>query len=188
MRFGARSTPGPTTIADLEALRDEEHRYDLVRGWLVREPLGGGEHGEIAAELAGFVGAHVSEMRQGRVFAAETGFILAQDPPTVRGPDLAFVAHGRLPAGRLPEGYVPLAPDLAAEVASPSNCWTDIAAKVRDYLDAGTKLVWIVDPPVLAVTVHRPGRSPAVLGKHDFLSGEDVLPGFLVRVSSLFRT
>jgi Uma2 family endonuclease len=185
--YRVRSTPGPTTIADLEQLTDE-YRYDLVRGWLVREPLAGGEHGDIAMELAGALWTHVKRNRLGRVFAAETGFILAEDPPTVRGPDVAFVATERLPPGRWPKGYVRLAPDLAAEVVSPANRWTDVAAKVRDYFEAGTRLVWIVDPPRSAVTVHRPGRSPEVLGEDDFLSGDEIVPGFQVKVSDLFRS
>src|SRR5687767_13496998 len=100
--YRARSTPGPTTIAHLKQLPDDGYRYDLVRGWLVREPPPGGEHGEIAAELIRALGNHVKAHRVGRVFTCDTGFVLAEDPPTVRGPDVAFVAAGRLPPGRAP--------------------------------------------------------------------------------------
>lgn len=185
--YRVRSTPGPTTIADLERLPDDDYKYDLVRGWLVREPPAGGDHGEIAMEIAGALWKHVKETAQGRVFPPETGFVLAADPPTVRGPDVAFVAAGRLPPGRAPTGFIRLAPDLAVEVVSPSNRWTDVAAKVRDYLEAGTRLVWVVDPPRSTITIHRPDGSSGVVGEDDFLVGEDVVPGFQVSVRSLFR-
>lgn len=185
--YRVRSTPGPTTIADLERLPDDDYKYDLVRGWLVREPPAGGRHGEINSELIIALGNHLRRTGQGRVFSPETGFVLVEDPPTVRGPDVAYVAESRLPAGQAPAGFLRLAPDLAVEVVSPSNRWTDIAAKVRDYLDAGTRLVWIVDPPRRTVTVHRRDGSADVRGEDDALDGEDVLPGFQLMVRSLFR-
>ena len=112
--------------------------------------------------------------------------MLVELPGTVRAPDVSFVAKDRLPAGPPPEGYVPIAHDLAVEVVSPSNRWTEVAAKVRDYLDAGTSLVWIVDPPARTVTVHWAGAAWIVRGEDDALDAEDVVPGFRIRVGSLF--
>lgn len=178
--------PGPTTIEELARLPDDGYRYDLVRGWLVREPPPGARHGELSLELARVLANHVKAARLGRVFAAETGFRLAELPPTVRAPDVSFVARSRMPEGPAPAGYVPFAPDLAVEVVSPSNRWTEVAAKVRDYLEAGTRLVWIVDPPARTVTVHRPSSAWMVRGEDDALDGEDVVPGFRMRVGSLF--
>jgi Uma2 family endonuclease len=185
--YRAADRAGPMTIEELEQLPDDEYCYELVNGWLVREPPPGGAHGYIAGEILLALGSHVKRAGLGWTFAAETGFILvAEKPQTVRAPDASFVAKERLPRGPAPKGHVPLAPDLAVEVVSPTNRWTEVAAKVRDYLDAGTRLVWIVDPPLRTVTVHRPGGAWIVRGEDDALDGEDVVPGFRVRVGDLF--
>jgi Uma2 family endonuclease len=175
------------TLEEFERWPDDGNRYDLVRGGVVKEPPAGGWHGEIGLELARVVANFVRENRLGRVFMAETGFVLSEDPPTVRGPDLAFVATGRLPAGPSPAGFPRLAPDLAVEIVSPSNTWADVAAKIRDYLEAGTRLVWIVDPRSRTVTAHTPGAPPLVLGADEDLSGGAVLPGFRIRIRDLFQ-
>lgn len=184
--YRVRSTPGPSTIEDLERLPDDGYRYELVRGWLVREPLPGANHGEISARLVAEIAGHVMARRLGRVFSNDSGFVLSEDPQTVRGPDVAFVAEGRLPPGPAPRSYLRFAPDLAVEVVSPSNRWSDVAAKVRDFLDAGARLVWVVDPPRSTVTVHRAGATPQVLADDAFLDGEDVLPGFRLQVGEIF--
>lgn len=99
---------------------------------------------------------------------------------------MAFVAKGRLPQGPAPQGFPRLAPDLAVEIVSPSNTWADVAAKIRDYLEAGTRLVWIVDPRSRTVTVQASGAAPQVLSADEELEGRDVLPGFTIRVGQLF--
>lgn len=162
--------------------RPDHDRYELVAGALrVSEPPGG-IHGQLAARLChrltGFVEAH----RLG-VVLVESGFILHRGPDTVRGPDLSFVASGRLPA--VPASFVPLAPDLAVEIRSPDDRPAAVAEKVADYLDAGTRLVWVVDPAVRQVTVFRPDGSTTGLGDSDWLDGEAVLPGFRCRISDV---
>ena len=182
-----RDVGGTLTIEEFERLPDDGYRHDLVRGWLTREPPAGGWHGEIGSEIGRLVANHVREHRLGRVFTAETGFVLTEDPPTVRGPDLAFVARGRLPPGPAPAGFLRLAPDLAVEIVSPSNTWTEMAAKVRDYLEAGVRLVWIVDPRSRTVTVHELGATPVITRPEAELTGGDVLPGFSTPVGGLFE-
>jgi Uma2 family endonuclease len=185
--YNAASSDRPLTLEEFEALPEPDgYRLDLVRGRIVREPAPGGQHGMIAAELGRLVGNFVRRRRLGFVFAAETGFVLSENPPTARGPDLAFVAEGRFEDGVIPASMPRLAPDLAVEVVSPSNTWSDVAAKVRDYLEAGTRLVWIVDPRSRTVTVHRGGEPPQVVGGGDPLDGADVLPGFRLKVERLF--
>jgi Uma2 family endonuclease len=82
----------------------------------------------------------------------------------------------------------PGAPDLAVEVLSPSNRWRDVREKVADLLAAGTRLVWVIDPPRRKVTVYRALLAPHVLGPTDILDGEDVVPGFSLPVSALFSS
>ncbi len=105
----------------------------------------------------------------------------------MRGPDVAFVSRERLPERAYEEpGFWHLAPDLAVEVISPSNTAAEIHEKVREYLDAGTSLVWVVDPRTRTVAVHRSPGETTVLREGDDVDGGDVLPAFSAAVSELF--
>ncbi len=174
------------TVDEFEQLPDDEWRTELVRGRLVREPPAGMNHGELAIEVAfrmmGFVRTH----DLGKVYAAETGFVLFEDPPTVRAPDVAFVAKSRLPSPEESIRFGRMAPDLAVEVVSPSNTASEILDKVADYLEAGTRLVWVVEPRRLCVTEYRSRTEIRLLQGGDALDGYDVLPGFSVPVAELF--
>jgi Uma2 family endonuclease len=123
----------------------------------------------------------------GVVFAAETGFKLASDPDTVRGVDIAFVSKARLEAVGEVEGYWPEAPDLAVEVISPSDTYTGVEEKVTEYLQAGAKAVWVVNPRRRTITVYRSLNEITILTEQDTLDGGEVVPGFRCRVSEVFR-
>ena len=154
-----------------------DKRVELVRGVLVvREPTGF-RHGAVSAALTGLLREHVMAHRLGLVVAAETGFQLASDPDTVRAPDVAFVRRERLPEPE-PVGYAPLAPDLVVEVLSPGDRPGETLAKVADWLNAGTRLVWVVDPTRRQVHVYRQDGSEALVTEGGALDGEDVVPGF----------
>lgn len=86
---------------------------------------------------------------------AVTGFIFQRDLDVVRAPDAAFVASDRIPKTGVPVGYWPFAPDLAVEVVSPSDRLADVHAEIVDYLAAGTRLVWRVEPEIRMVHVYR---------------------------------
>jgi Uma2 family endonuclease len=172
------------TIEEFERLPDEASRMELVRGHVVREPPAGFEHGGIAAQVASCLHTFVRRHGLGKVLGAETGFVLFDDPPTVRAPDVAFVARDRLPAD--PRGFPRLAPDLAVEIVSPSNTLSEIQDKVFDYLDAGTRLVWVVEPRGRTVTVYRSREEIGILTPSQEIDGGEVLPGFRVEVSELF--
>ena len=120
------------------------------------------------------------------VLAGDPGFILHRAPDTVRGPDVAFITRQRYASLDDPTKAIPGAPDLAVEVASPSNSLPDIHAKVADYLAAGTRLVWILDPAAETVTTYRKLLEPTTLAANQDLTAEDILPGFSVPVSELF--
>jgi Uma2 family endonuclease len=175
---------GPLTIEEFERLPDEASRMELVRGHVVREPPAGFEHGALAVRIASSLDTFVRRHGLGKVLGAETGFVLFDDPPTVRAPDVAFVARERLPADR--RGYARLAPDLAVEIVSPSNTHSEIQDKVFDYLDAGTRLVWVVEPRGRTVTVYRSRDAIRILTSDQEIGGGDVLPGFRIPVSEFF--
>src|SRR5438093_12551333 len=157
---------------------------ELVRGQLiVREPPGT-HHGAIAANLAYYLSDFVRRHGSGAIFAQDTGFKIASDPDSVRAPDVAFVARERTGLIRS-RGYAELAPDLLAEILSPDDRPAEVLAKVADWLAAGTKLVWVIDPERSEVRVYRQDGSLSVLREGDSLDGEDVLPGFTCPLSDV---
>lgn len=170
-----------------------DKRVELVRGRLiVREPAGM-RHGEFAARVVVAFSDCLSRDRasrgaavtRGRVLTCDSGFTLARNPDTVRGPDVAYVSRERW-AGPLPEGYGEFAPDLAVEIRSPSDRTGAVLAKVGDWLDSGAYLVWVVDPMRQHVTVYGADGSQAMLGLGDVLDGGLVLPGFSLSIAELF--
>jgi Uma2 family endonuclease len=174
------------TADQLLELRDDGRRHELVAGFVVSEPPASFRHGDIAAEAFRRLIEFVRRNGLGRVVSSETGFLLARDPDTVRAPDVAFVSRSTIDrAGRF-QGYFPGAPDLAVEVLSPSERPADVHAKTGDYLAAGARLVWVIDPSRRQVRVHRSLLRPSILDETVMLEGDDVLPGFRVRVARLF--
>jgi Uma2 family endonuclease len=157
---------------------------ELIRGRLVvREPPGT-YHGIVAMKLGYVVGEFVYKNQLGFLCGQDTGFKISSNPDTVRAPDLAFVAKARADAiGR--RGYAAIAPDLAAEVMSPDDRPGEVLAKVGDWLDAGVRLVWVIDPARAEAHVHRPDGSLQVVTRDGLLDGEDVLPGFTYRLSEV---
>ncbi len=99
---------------------------------------------------------------------------------------MAFVAAGRLPSP-LPKGFFPGPPDLAVEVVSPDDRDSQVLAKVRNWLDAGCGVVWLVDPRRQTVRVFQGPGEDKVLRLSDTLSGEPLLPGFFLAVAEIFK-
>jgi Uma2 family endonuclease len=173
------------TAYDLFFMPDDGNRHELVKGELRTMPPAGGLHGSISSRLDHRLRTHAEAHGLGEVFGAETGFYLARNPDVVRAPDVAFVAAGRFPGGRLPVGFPELAPDLVAEVVSTQST-QDVKEKVQEWLEAGVRLVWALHASSRTVRAYRPGIEFCVLSADDELDGEDVLPGFRCRVGDLF--
>jgi Uma2 family endonuclease len=176
----------PMTADELLALpSDGFHRYELVKGrLLVREPAGF-YHGRVASMINYLLSAQVVPRRLGVLVTADPGFHIEHGPDTVRSPDVAFVRADRVPA-ESPLGFYVGAPDLAVEVLSPGNWRKDLREKIPQWLDAGTRLVWVVDTQKRTVTVHAPGAEPVLLRAGDVLTGGDVVPGFSHDVAECF--
>jgi Uma2 family endonuclease len=136
----------------------------------------------LSAPLHQFVQAR----KLGIVVAAETGFIISRDPDTVRAPDAAFVRQERIPASGAPRKFWVGPPDLAVETMSPSDTVYEVDEKVREWLTAGSQLVWVLNPRQKTVTVYRPDNTAQILGTGDTLDGGDVVPGFQIAVAALF--
>jgi Uma2 family endonuclease len=161
-------------------------RQELIRGEVVTMSLAGGEHGEIALEIGSLFRNHVKPLKLGKVYAAETGFIVEHDPDTVRGADVAFVSNERLALITNRKKHIPFGPDMAVEVRSPNDRDDEVEEKVQMWLAAGSVLVWIVDPESRTVVVHRPGTEPVTLREDQEIDAGDVIPGFRCRVADFF--
>lgn len=146
----------------------------------------GNVHGRVAMSFAWRLAQYVNENRLGTVYAAETGFKLATDPDTVRAPDVAFVSRARVEAIGEIAGFWPGAPDLAVEVISPGDGYADVEEKVFDWLDAGTKVVVVINPRQRSATVYKSQTDIVALAEGDVLDGGDVVPGFELAIREIF--
>jgi Uma2 family endonuclease len=180
------STVTLVTAEQLLYMPDDGFRYELIAGEIRKMSPAGWKHGLIAGRLHVTLGAYVERHKLGSLFEGETGFLLASDPDTVRAPDVAFICRERLSAERPTEAFWPGAPDLAVEVVSPGDTVYEVDDKVKSWLDAGAKMVWVVNPKLQNVTVYRSSGRATVLGASDELSGEDVVDGFRCVVGDLF--
>jgi Uma2 family endonuclease len=173
------------TAEEFARLPDNGHRYELVEGRIIEMPPPDIRHGVLADRMGAILVGFVERYGLGIVMT-ESGFKLAANPDTVRGPDLSFVRGERIPASGIPEGYWPGAPDLVVEIRSPRNRYTEIRRKVDNYLGLGTSLVWVVDPKKRHVVQHVCGEAARTLAAGDRLDGGEVLPGFQCEVAALF--
>jgi Uma2 family endonuclease len=171
------------TIDDLSATTLPAN-WELVKGEIIEVTPSSGRSARIGGRIYALFLRDGEDRGLGWASPAETGFMLFGDRQTVRSPDAAFVLRYRLAAE--PAEFVPLAPDLAVEVLSPSDRMADALAKVAIYLDAGVRLAWLVDPPTQTVTVFHPSEPPTKLGVGDTLDGGDVLPDFRLPVAEIF--
>jgi Uma2 family endonuclease len=174
------------TADELLHMPDDGYRYELVKGELLRMAPAGSEHGVTIMNIGIPLGQFVKTHALGVVFGAETGFKIYSDPDTVRAPDLALVSHARVPESGLPKGYWPGAPDMAVEVISPGDTYTEVEDKVQEWLDAGTRMVVVANPRNRTLKVNRSRAEVILLMENEELDGGDVVPGFRVKVSELF--
>jgi Uma2 family endonuclease len=174
------------TADELLHMPDDGFRYELVRGELRRMTPAGNVHGRVAMNFGIALGGYVKSHDLGTVYAAETGFRLSSDPDTVRAPDVALVSRARVEAVGEIEGFWPEAPDLAVEVVSPGDSYSDVEEKVFDWLGAGTKMVVVINPRHRSATVYKSQSDITVLAEADVLAGEDVMPGFELAVREIF--
>lgn len=174
------------TAEELLCMPDDGMRHELVQGELRTMPPGGWGQGKQSSRLDRSLGNYVEAHGLGEVATNEPGFLLTRDPDTVRSPDVAFVRAERLLEADPERGYYPGVPDLAVEVISPNDLYTDVDEKVAEWLEHGTRLVFVVNPRRRTVAVHRPGRDVRMLNVNDALDGEDVVPGWTLPVREIF--
>jgi len=174
------------TAEELFRMPDDGMRHELIRGELRTMTHPGYEHGRVAAEIGGLLRSHARRTGSGVTVAAETGFVLARNPDTVRAPDAAFIAKDRAETIGRTQKYWPEAPVLAVEVISPNDTHREVRDKALEWLAAGSKMVLVLDPPKRTATVYRGQGDAHVYGAEDTLDLRDAVPGFSVAVAELF--
>lgn len=178
------------TADSLSALPEDDWAYELVEGRLVRMPPPSTEHGKLEVRLAVALYNASSASDLGTVYGGDAGFDLTlpgEAGPTILGADVAFVRAERLAALTVPSTYIPGAPDLVVEIASPSQFRPELGAKAWLWLRRGASLVWVVWPQRQELDVWTPGQEmPRILRLGDAVEGGDVLPGFTLSLADLF--
>ncbi|MBI4582899.1 MAG: Uma2 family endonuclease [Planctomycetes bacterium] len=162
-------------------------RCELIRGEIIDMTPVGGEHGSIQINLAIHVGGHIKSQDLGAVSGGETGYKLESDPDTIRAPDLGFVVKARLPEGGVPKKFWPFQPDLAIEIVSPSDSYEDVELKVREWMQAGTREVWVVNPRLKEIKIHRPNQPAKVFRSGEILQSHELLPGLSLKIGDVFN-
>ena len=180
------STVQPMTAADLLKMPADGSRYELIKGELRKMSPAGHEHGTVAMRFGWRLAQLVEAAGLGVVSAAETGFLIASDPDTVRAPDVAFVSRTKLEQAGKVEGFWPGAPDLAVEVISPGDTYTDVEEKAMSWLEAGALLVLVLNPRKRTATVYRSLAEIVILDEHATLDIGDIVPGFKVAIKDIF--
>jgi Uma2 family endonuclease len=175
------------TAEEFFALPDPKDgsKQELVKGRVVTMPGPGVEHGEVQGQVYFLLKTYLNQNKLGRVMV-ESATVLERKPDTVRGPDVSYYSKERLPLDKRVVGYHDEVPDLCVEVVSPSNSLKQLKAKAKEYLFAGVRLVWIIDPEDRTATVITEPLESRTLEADATLDGGDVLPGFSCKVSDLF--
>jgi Uma2 family endonuclease len=174
------------TAEEFGALDLGDARSELIEGVIHTMPPTFEDHGKITMRLSILLGHYVLTRRLGDTYVAETGFLLARNPDTVRAPDIAFIQRDWLPSPQPKPRWVPVIPDLVVEVASSGDRPAEIRRKAAMWMDVGVRLVWVVLPGERVVEIYRAGAAVTRLSDTDMLDGADVVPGFSTSVAAIF--
>ncbi len=171
------------TPEDFLAIPDGNN-YELVDGHLVERGMGTWASA-VEGTLFYLLYQHKVDKQSGLVFGSGASYQCFPGN-RVRKPDVSFILSGRLPDDRVPVGHIPIAPDLAVEVVSPTDIQYDVDRKVDEYLEAGVGLVWVVNPDTRVIIIYRADGSISGVRESGELDGEAAVPGFRCRVADLF--
>lgn len=156
--------------------------YEYVNGKLEKKSMPNAKHSGIAGRLTGELFIYLKKHKIGRVYP-EAHFQIGADK---RVPDVAFVSAERIPSDGEPQKFWSFAPDLAIEIVSPTDFYQDVLDKIDEYFKAGVKQVWLINPEKENLTVYFSFDETKVFSKTDFLSCEEILPKFRLKLSDIF--
>jgi len=168
-------------------LPDDGRRTELVRGRIIEVTRPGFHHGITCARMAFVLMSWIVDRNLGRVVSNDTGILTQRHPDTLRGADVAYYSFMRLPKESTPKKYPDVPPDLVIEVKSPTDRWREIHTKVAEYLNLGVPVVCVLDPDTQTARLYHADLPDQTFGPDDELTFPEALPGFAVRVGSLFQ-
>jgi Uma2 family endonuclease len=147
----------------------------------------GYETGKNNADLLIQLGIWNRQYQLGIVCDSSTGFILPNG--AIRSPDVSWIASERLNRFSKEEKakFLPLPPDFALELMSPSDQLKTTQAKVSEYRDNGVKLAWLINPQQQQVEIYRSDKPTEVVNKPSSLSGEDILPNLVIELDFIWQ-
>jgi Uma2 family endonuclease len=174
------------TADELFSMSVDGYRLELIKGSLNMMSPAGGRHGRLANLIAYLLTKHVSENALGQVYAAETGFKIESNPDTVLAPDVAFVHRANLGEIVDDTGFMPIAPDFVVEVLSPNDRFSRVEAKALTWMNAGTKLVLLVDPEAQLVHSYSSRQQIAIFQVGEIVDCSTAVEGFQLNLSQLF--
>lgn len=162
--------------------------YELVDGRLVPVTPASPIHGSLIIDVGYLLKRHVVEAGLDGMVFSDAGFVLGlrRDPERMRGPDVSYVGRAKLDAHANPERLFRCAPDLAVEIDLTSGKKPDGQQRIVDYLEAGTPLVWAIDPHSRTAMAYRPDGSARLIRTDGVLDAEEVVPGFRLELPQLF--
>lgn len=156
---------------------------ELIDGRIMPMSPTGGRHGVIELRLGSILLEFLGE--RGHVLVGEVGIYIRRNPDRVRAADVAVFSKERLP--EMPDTYIEAAPELAVEIMSPTDLWSNVRTKIDDYFSIGVEQVWIVEPDTRSVLVFHSATAFAKLGIDDTLVGDGALAGFTLPIATLFQ-
>ncbi|NUM48314.1 MAG: Uma2 family endonuclease [Anaerolineales bacterium] len=161
-------------------------RAELINGRIIEMPPPQNRHGRCESKFTIRIGNFVEKNRLGIVMSGENGIYIRRNPDTVRAADVTFISYTQWEKQIDKDGYLEIAPELIVEVLSPSDSWTKVMTKLRDYFSIGVRLVWVADTETHIVHVFRSPTDVREFKEGEELPGDEVLPGFSVAVGELF--
>ena len=179
--------PGLLTAEEFFLREDLDSLTELVKGEVIQLPPADSYHGTICAKLVFLIMQHANQHELGHVFSNDGTIITERGPDSVRGADVGYISYAKIPKGQYPRGPLTIPPDLIVEVRSPSDRWVKIQRKVVEYLDAGVRVVCVVDPTTETARIYRSDRDEEQLKNGDLVRFDDILPGFSFPLKQLFE-
>jgi Uma2 family endonuclease len=180
--------PRPKTLLTAEQFMEMrgDGSYELVRGEVIEVSPGNYLHGVVCSKVDRRLGSYGEETGYGYTLTNDTAVCTERGPDTIRGADVAFYSHQRLPLSASNPEVPEVMPDLVVEVYSPSNRRSEILGKVHEYLNAGVLMVWVVHPKRRTLAIYRPGDPiPTILTDKDVIENLPELPGFRCPLAEL---
>jgi Uma2 family endonuclease len=173
------------TVGEFIKLPDDGVWRELVKGKVIEMPQPKPRHGFVCTEIASRLREYVKAHDLGRV-VGESGIITERDPDSMRGPDVSLYSFERLPRGPMPDGHLDVLPELVVEVLATFDRWPRVLEKIVEYLDAGVRVVCIVDPETQTAQMYTSEAPVRYLTRDDELTIPELFPDFRCRVGDLF--